>query len=287
MKWRIILCIIVLFATFTGSGTLASIASSKTTYSGEIRKGTTLVPVREVSKFYEANISWNQSKKKLLIKRDSNLIELTIGSQVAIVNGENVSITHPPILINNKTYLPARFIAEMFGAKVSWDSNEKKATFSLQDKALSVVSLPKFEVDSEFLSLVNVGKIKGSPYSLSDKTSADEILSSYGEPYAEGYWEGGYGLKYSPFTYYVNWNIREQDFHIRDIYLTAIVVNGESKINKNPAEVKKILGSPYSEGISEMDGRYFVNYRSGNFEAYFSSRTKHSNVTEILLKEIY
>lgn len=287
MKWRIVFCVIVLFSTYTGSGLLASNTTSKTVYSGEIRRGTTLVPIREVSEFYNAEISWNQIKKQVLVKKDTSLIELTIGKPVATYNGQNVSLLQAPILINNKTYLPARFMAETFGAEIAWYSKEKKATFSLKDKTLSILTLPKFEVDSDLLSLLNLGRLKGSPYSLGNKTSAFEIVSSYGEPYAEGYRNGGYGLKYTPFTYYVNWSIREQDYHIRDIYLTAIVIEGESKINKNPADVKKILGKPYSEGISELDGDYFLNYRSGNFEIYFSSNNKYSNVNEVLLKEIY
>lgn len=40
-----------------------------------------------------------------------------------IINGKTIDCGNtPPIIFNNRTYVPARFVAEPLGAKVSWDS---------------------------------------------------------------------------------------------------------------------------------------------------------------------
>jgi len=53
-------------------------------------------------------------------------IGLQIGNPTAMVNGDVVVLDVPPELVNNRTFVPIRFIAETFGAKVEWVYPEKK-----------------------------------------------------------------------------------------------------------------------------------------------------------------
>lgn len=57
-----------------------------------------------------------------------NRIIMTIDKVEAMVFGENVANDVPPIIVNDRTMLPARFVAESLGAKVSWDIVSRKAT---------------------------------------------------------------------------------------------------------------------------------------------------------------
>jgi len=41
-----------------------------------------------------------------------------------IVNGKEIQCDVPPQVINDRTMVPARFLAEALGAKVSWDENQ-------------------------------------------------------------------------------------------------------------------------------------------------------------------
>ena len=50
-------------------------------------------------------------------------ILLTIGSNKAVVNGQNKSLDTPPFIQNNRTYIPFRFLGESFGAKVAYKTN--------------------------------------------------------------------------------------------------------------------------------------------------------------------
>jgi len=52
-------------------------------------------------------------------KRASNM---NTGQPVgALKNKQSLSIDVPPEVVNGRTFVPLRFIAEAFGAKVSWD----------------------------------------------------------------------------------------------------------------------------------------------------------------------
>lgn len=64
---------------------------------------------------------------------EDNAIVLTIGDKKAFVFGEEVENDVAPIIRNNRTMHPIRFIAEALGAKVEWDGNARKVTISTED----------------------------------------------------------------------------------------------------------------------------------------------------------
>ena len=57
---------------------------------------------------------------------DDARIILTIGKKAALVFGEKKSNDVAPIIVNDRTMLPARFVAESLGAKVSWDEEKRE-----------------------------------------------------------------------------------------------------------------------------------------------------------------
>jgi S1-C subfamily serine protease len=70
-----------------------------------------------------------------------NEIVLLIDNNKALVNGSEVSLDEnnniTPIIINSRTYLPVRFIAELFGATVTWNEVTKSVDISGEVAELS------------------------------------------------------------------------------------------------------------------------------------------------------
>ncbi len=64
-------------------------------------------------------------------------IILTVGSKNAIVFGESVVNDVAPVIVNERTMLPARFVAEALGAKVLWDSNTRTVSI-IGEKAIAI-----------------------------------------------------------------------------------------------------------------------------------------------------
>jgi len=86
----------------------------------------TLLPIRAVIEAIGGIVQWNDSERKVTIILDNNTIELWIGKNTANVNGINQFIDPTntkvaPMLINGRTMLPLRFIAENLGCDVQWD----------------------------------------------------------------------------------------------------------------------------------------------------------------------
>lgn len=66
-------------------------------------------------------------------------IVLVINNKNASVWGEAKTNDVAPIIKNDRTMLPARFVAEALGAEVSWDEAARKVTIVSADKATTIV----------------------------------------------------------------------------------------------------------------------------------------------------
>ncbi|PKM48904.1 MAG: hypothetical protein CVV02_18305 [Firmicutes bacterium HGW-Firmicutes-7] len=66
-------------------------------------------------------------------------INLTIDQLKSIVNNEIKTNDVAPIIINNRTMVPVRFIAENLGAEVRWDAETRTVFINLEGKILSMI----------------------------------------------------------------------------------------------------------------------------------------------------
>jgi len=96
-----------------------------------IKNGRTLVPIRAIIEALGGSIGWDGTEKKVTITLKDTAIELWIGKPQAKVNGVLKWIDESnhmvvPEIINSRTMLPLRFVAESLGAKVEWVQDLQK-----------------------------------------------------------------------------------------------------------------------------------------------------------------
>mgnify|MGYP000250603451 CR=1 FL=1 len=87
-----------------------------------IKEGRTLIPVRAITEGFGAEVSWDDETQEVTITKDDKIIKLTIGSVVAVVDGEEIQIDAKSEIMNGRTVVPLRFIIESLGLKIEWDS---------------------------------------------------------------------------------------------------------------------------------------------------------------------
>ena len=109
--------------------------------------GRTLIPVRGLSEAMGGNVDWNDDTKTVIITLGSNKIEMTVDSKTAYFNNKAQTLDVAPTILNGRTMLPARFIAESFGFDVNWDSNTK--TISITPKQESTTTVTTTEESTE------------------------------------------------------------------------------------------------------------------------------------------
>lgn len=59
-------------------------------------------------------------------KGDNGEIVLTIESNIAYVDGKEILLDTPPVINNNRTLVPIRFVAENLGYKVEWNEEKRQ-----------------------------------------------------------------------------------------------------------------------------------------------------------------
>lgn len=85
----------------------------------------TLVPLRAIFETLGADVGWDDLTKTVTANRDDLTVSLAIGSDKLYVNGAEKIIDVPAQIINSRTMVPIRAIAESFGCKVDWNDKNK------------------------------------------------------------------------------------------------------------------------------------------------------------------
>lgn len=59
---------------------------------------------------------------------DMKKIILKIGSKVAIVDGKEVEMDVAPLILENRTFVPVRFVSEVLGCTINWNEKDREVT---------------------------------------------------------------------------------------------------------------------------------------------------------------
>lgn len=86
---------------------------------------TTMLPFAFIGQALGAQVHWDGSSKKVTFEAEDTRVVLQIGSRTAQVNGKNVTLEVPPVIKDNRTFVPLRFVSQSLGAKVDWIAETK------------------------------------------------------------------------------------------------------------------------------------------------------------------
>ena len=134
--------IIALLVAATASMTMAasSFAAAPTVYlNGEkmtfdaepfIQDDRTFVPLRAIFEAVGASVIWDQDTLTALATKaqeddkEGSSVVVQINNSTAFVNSEAVELDAPARVVNDRTFVPLRFVVEALGEKVDWNQEE-------------------------------------------------------------------------------------------------------------------------------------------------------------------
>lgn len=90
-----------------------------------IENGRTMVPLRVIGETLRAEVDYDSLTKTVSVSSYITDIILQIGSKEALVDGKKVKLDVPAFIVNGRTFVPLRFIAESLKCKVYYDAKEK------------------------------------------------------------------------------------------------------------------------------------------------------------------
>lgn len=100
----------------------------------------TFLSCREVAELLSADVDYYDQYQMVTIKKDDDIIEVFIAKPQGVINGEagyidpeNKNVA--PLLYNNVTYLPIRYLAEALNFEVEWVSDNDESKICIETKA--------------------------------------------------------------------------------------------------------------------------------------------------------
>jgi len=96
-----------------------------------IKEGRTYLPVRFVADALgvtEDNIIWDPVNATVTIFKGDRIAQMTIGSNILLVNGVQLTMDAVPEIVSGRTMLPVRWMAQALGATIEWDAETQQVT---------------------------------------------------------------------------------------------------------------------------------------------------------------
>ena len=93
----------------------------------------TLIPLRSVAETFKYKVTWYEETQTIACTHpDYDIVVICkIDNNTAYINSHEIKLDTAPLIRDNITYVPLRFITEAFGKSVSW--NNKTRTVTIKD----------------------------------------------------------------------------------------------------------------------------------------------------------
>lgn len=98
-----------------------------------ITDGRAMVPMRKIFESLGSVVNWDAPTKTVNVEKDEITINLTVDSKTMFVNGEPKILDVSPIIIDSRTLVPLRAVAESFDCKVDWIAETQSVKITTAD----------------------------------------------------------------------------------------------------------------------------------------------------------
>lgn len=123
-------------------------------------KNRTILPMRALFEYLGAEVGWDNDTNTATGKLGNDTVKFTIDKNIYVKNGEKLETDVSPMLIDGRTYLPIRAVAEALGYGVEWDNDTRTVYINMEspeeyeeqkeqkEQKEEEVKLPKPEIET-------------------------------------------------------------------------------------------------------------------------------------------
>ena len=97
-----------------------------------IKEARTMVPLRFIAEAFGASVLYDAVSKNITIRYSDKEMVFVPGSKKVYVNGQLIELDVSATIVNQRTFLPLRFVSEQFGAQVSWQAETQGITIEVK-----------------------------------------------------------------------------------------------------------------------------------------------------------
>ncbi|RKO66573.1 copper amine oxidase N-terminal domain-containing protein [Desulfofundulus salinus] len=94
-----------------------------------VKNGRTYAPVRYLALaagLNDENILWDGSNQTVTLLADKRVVQFKVGQKAYLIQGVPISIDAAPEIVNGRTMLPYRFVAQALGLQAEWNADARQ-----------------------------------------------------------------------------------------------------------------------------------------------------------------
>lgn len=88
----------------------------------------TMVPMRAVFELFGATVHWDGETRTVYGLREDVVVVMQIGQAAMFVNNNRIELDSPSVIVDDRTMVPLRAVAEAYGSEVGYDAETKTVT---------------------------------------------------------------------------------------------------------------------------------------------------------------
>lgn len=220
----------------------------------------TMVPIRAIFEVMGATVNWDNATQTAICTKDNTVVKMTLNSKIEYINDVPYEMDVAPVIVDNRTLAPARYVAEAFGYFVNWDGNTKSVLINKTSKIKDGTKDNPYEFGDkvsitfwdayDFEATKAAGKYE---FTLNKLMSPKDMETKFNDS----------SYSYDSNRWYLNGNIVLNDY-VNDDVCSFQDMMYDSKVvasNMVPCEY-------YSWYIDPSSYRFVELYKGGNTECY-------------------
>lgn len=91
----------------------------------KVVNGRTLIPIRAVIEAMGGTADYDVKEQKITLKKGNDTLQMRVGKTNIKLNDSTKTMDTAPVVLNGRTMVPVRFVAENFGYSVAWKAAEQ------------------------------------------------------------------------------------------------------------------------------------------------------------------
>lgn len=95
--------------------------------------GRTMLPMRQIAQELGCEVTWNEAAKQIYVMRGSDIIVFTVDSKAGYENGKEFTMDVPATIVNDRTMLPVRALADALHLNIKWDDPNRTVIINSDD----------------------------------------------------------------------------------------------------------------------------------------------------------
>lgn len=225
-----------------------------------IENDRTIVPIRAIAEALGFYVDWNAGTQTASISKGDTTVVVTVDSNIARVNGKEVTLDMSAVIREDRTMIPLRFVSEALGCTVDWFGKNKIVAINGQ----ITVPLEPTQIKNDIGQIIQVIPKEG----VGPQSMVERLLQS--EEYDVEWFQDVYRIL-TPKDKDIKIKIHEAepslvwDIPYKDIDMTIYV---EEPTEYTRAQVKEILKTCFPKEYETVYMYMIVTYRREAFEAF-------------------